>query len=142
MVLHLAASVAPRAALLSMIMMIDAEYPLYSSLSALAKHHPKAETSSVFVVQACTPTAILPVDYSNPQSLALALGSNRKLQSFAYGHAIKDKTVQLLEALPQTAFLRRFPSRDYTFAAPPKQFGPVRLNCLVPQGHAASPFGP
>jgi len=125
MVLEEVAKIAPRAALLSMALTIDSQYPLHSALVSLLQLDPKDPGSSNFIKSACTPTALLPLEFNNPQTLVTALGPNRKLQSFVYAQSMRVRTAQLVQNLPETAYLRRFPSRDYTFAVPPKPYYPL-----------------
>ena len=125
MVLSEAATIAPRAALLSMALCIDAQYPLHSALVSMLRLDPQALGSSLFIKSACTPTALLPLEYNNPESLASAMGTFRKLQSHAYGLLMQERTTALVKTLPETSYLRRFPARDYTWASPPKPYFPL-----------------
>ena len=125
LVLEEAAKVAPRSALLSMVLNIDAGYPLHSTLESLLRLDPREPGATLFVREACTPTDLLPAVYNNPQSLATALGPHVKLQSHVYGLLMTERTKDLCKNLPETSYLRRFPARDYTFASPPKPYYPL-----------------
>src|SRR5262249_28035081 len=82
-----AASVAPRASLLTMILTINADYPVQQALSKLIDIK---RSSSVFIQRATALTAHLPVELHNLSKLAQFVRASGKLQSYAYGKQIED----------------------------------------------------
>jgi hypothetical protein len=139
MALAITAKVAPRATLLSMTLTIDSEYPVQQALTGLLQSD---NSESLFVNRACEPTVHLPIEFNNPICLASAIQSIRKLQSFAYGEALEETTSRFLAQLPETAYMRRYPTRDHTFSTPPKPYFPLgsaistRLQYMVGASHA------
>ena len=133
------APIAPRASLLTMILTITDDYPVQQALSKLLTIR---RSTSVYIQRATTPTAHLPVELHNTKHLAQFVRASGKLQSYAYGKQIENHVTRFIERLPESAYLRRMPARDYLFATAPKPYFTLgrslatRLHYMVGLSHS------